>query len=405
MLQIHHEQERLDALHRYDVLDTPREEAFDRITRLVRKTLNVPIALVSVIDGHRQWHKSCDGLRAGESPREQTFCTYTIQSDEPLVVEDAATDPRFASNPNVIGEPHIRAYAGVPLRTADGHNIGTLCVIDVKPRRYTAEQIEVLSDFASLAMHELDLRLTARVDSLTGSWSRRAFKDEGERATRLAMRHHHDLSCVALDLDHFKRINDLYGHAAGDLVLQRATQACMSPIRRSDIIGRVGGEEFGVLLPFSGREGALQSAERMRAAIAELAFDFNGQSVRVTASFGVASLSPAVRDFDELMKRADSALYEAKALGRNRCVVWRGAEPETKSPRRRVLKGGQILFNDHKSIIDCTVRSLSEDGAGIDVFDAFRVPKMFDLLIKADRIEKPCRVVSKTDKHLEVEFS
>ena len=114
MLQIHHEQARLDALHRYDVLDTPREEAFDRITRLVRKTLNVPIALVSVIDGHRQWHKSCDGLRAGESPREQTFCTYTIQSDEPLVVEDAATDPRFATNPYVIGEPHIRAYVGVP---------------------------------------------------------------------------------------------------------------------------------------------------------------------------------------------------------------------------------------------------------------------------------------------------
>ena len=239
---------------------------------------------------------------------------------------------------------------------------------------------------------------------MTGTWSRRAFKDEGSRATALALRHHHDLSCIAFDLDHFKSVNDRFQHAAGDLVLQRVAHACMAQLRQSDIIGRLGGEEFGVLLPYAGRDGASETAERIRKAIADLRFDLGSEPIQITASFGIASLSGVVREFDELLKRADTALFQAKALGRNRCVVWRGAEEVVDTSRGRVLKGGQILFNAHNSSIDCTVRSLSDRGAGIDVSDALGVPKLFDLSIKADRFEKPCRVVSKTDKHLEVEF-
>ncbi|HEX2255339.1 MAG TPA: GAF domain-containing protein, partial [Afifellaceae bacterium] len=216
MLAFHQDQERLAALDRYDVLDTPKEEAFDRITRLTKKIFNVPIAAVSVVDGHRQWLKSCTGIDAAETPREHAFCSHTIQRSQPLIVPDATKDPRFAQNPYVIGEPHVRFYAGIPLETADGQRIGALCAVDTKPREMAPDEVEILSDLARMVMDELELRVLATTDSLTGALSRRGFKDEARRATMLALRHHHDLSCVMFDLDHFKAVNDRFGHGAGD---------------------------------------------------------------------------------------------------------------------------------------------------------------------------------------------
>jgi diguanylate cyclase (GGDEF)-like protein len=397
------EQERLEALARYDVLDTPREEAFDRITRLVRKIFDVPMAVVSLIDGHRQWHKACDGLVPGEAPRQDTFCTYTIAQEQPVIVPDALKDPRFAANPYVVGAPHVRFYAGIPLRTDDGHNIGTLCAIDVKPRELTPDQIELLSDLARIAMDELELRRLAMNDGLTGALSRRAFKETAQRECQLAQRHHHELSCVTLDLDHFKSINDRYGHAFGDTVLAQAVASCARELRDTDYIGRLGGEEFAVLLPHTPKSGALDVAEKLRRAVGNLTLESGTEPVRVTASFGVAALDPKTRDGETLLQHADLALYEAKAAGRNRCVLW-VAETENVVQRRRVLKGGQIRFNDHTSSIDCTVRSLSEDGAGIDVYTSVGIPKRFDLCIRADGLERHCRVISQTEKHIEVEF-
>jgi GAF domain-containing protein len=115
---------RLAALYRYDVLDTPPEEAFDRITRLARMVLQLPIVLVSLIDRERQWFKSRQGLAATETPRSMSFCTHAIQRDVPMIVQDACADPRFQDNPLVVGDPGIRFYLGVPLRTPDGHNSG-----------------------------------------------------------------------------------------------------------------------------------------------------------------------------------------------------------------------------------------------------------------------------------------
>ncbi len=397
------EHERLEALARYDVLDTPREEVFDRIARLVRKLLDVPMAVVSLLDGHRQWHKASDGLAAGEAPRQDTFCRYTIIQDEPVIVPDTLNDPRFSSNPSVVGAPFIRFYAGIPLRTDDGHNIGTLCAIDVKPRDFPSDQIELLSDLARIAMDELELRRLALNDGLTGALARRAFKEAAHRECQIALRHHHDLSCVALDLDHFKAVNDRHGRAFGDKVLAQTVATCARELRDTDYIGRLGGEEFAVLLPHTPKSGALDVAEKLRRTVHNMAFASGSEPLRVTASFGVAALDAQTRDAEALLQHADAAVYEAKAAGRNRSVLWKGAETNLVQ-RRRVLKGGQIRFNGHASSIDCTVRSLSEDGAGIDVYTSVGIPKRFDLSIRADGIERHCRVVSQTEKHLEVEF-
>ena len=124
------EQQRLEKLLQYGVLDTPPSEAFDRVTRLASRLLNMPIALVSLVDDNRQWFKSRVGLDATETPREQAFCAHAICDTEVLVVPNAEEDARFASNPLVTGAPDIRFYAGAPLRTSVGLNLGTLCVIE-----------------------------------------------------------------------------------------------------------------------------------------------------------------------------------------------------------------------------------------------------------------------------------
>ncbi len=155
---------RLAALRRYEVLDTPVEDAFDRFTRLASTILGTPIALISLIDESRQWFKSVVGLDARTTPREQAFCGYAILADEILEVADATADPRFEDNPLVTGAPGIRFYAGAPLATPDGHRIGTLCVIDreVRPHTLTPLQRQQLRDLAALVVDQLELRRRTR---------------------------------------------------------------------------------------------------------------------------------------------------------------------------------------------------------------------------------------------------
>jgi diguanylate cyclase (GGDEF)-like protein len=398
------ERGRLEALDRYDILDTPREETFDRITRIARNALQVPIAIVSAIDGHRQWYKSIEGLQASEVPREQSFCKHVIAEGTPLIVPNAAEHPLFASHPMVTGDPGIRFYAGVPLTTHDGHHIGTLCVIDMRPRELGPGFLAILNDLARVVIDELELRMLATTDSLTGAMSRRAFKEQGARAAALALRHHQDLSAIAFDLDHFKAINDRYGHAAGDEVLARTVRAVTEELRDSDLVGRLGGEEFAVLLPQTARDGAMLTAERLRSTVESLVLTAGSDRLRVTASFGVASFNRTTRDLETLLGQADAALYRAKAAGRNQVVVSGGTETAADASRRRVLKGGKVLFNARTSVIDCTVRSISQEGAGLDVSSTVGVPKQFELAIPADNFEKNCRVLTKTDRHIEVEF-
>jgi diguanylate cyclase (GGDEF)-like protein len=397
------EQERLAALDRYDVLDTPDEEAFDRITRLTQKILKVPVCAISLLDGHRQWFKSCQGMTDRETRREDAVCDLAIKGDRPLVISDTATDPHFGGHPPVIGGRPMRFYVGVPLRTPDGHNIGTLCALDEEPRELDREQLDMLWDLARITVTELELRSQATMDPLTHALSRRGFKDELSRAATLALRHHYALSLTALDIDDFRSINDRYGRAAGDKVLIEVVSTCRSQLRQTDLIGRLAGEQFAILLPHTDGTGAVRSAEKLRTAIERLELPLNGTPVALTASFGVAFLDQTTRTAETLLANAEAALSEAKESGRNRVVLHHPVEREDR-PRRRVLKGGQILFNNRSSSVDCTVRSISDDSAGIDVSDALGLPKRFELTIPADDLLKSCRVVSKTDRHIEVEF-
>ena len=158
------EKKRLQELHRYAILDTPPEARFDRITGLAARLFRVPIALVSLVDEHRQWFKSRRGTDLQETPRDISFCTYAIEKDGVLMVPDAALDPRFASSPVVTGAPHVRFYAGAPLITAAGYRIGTLCLADTRPRPpLSAEEEANLADLAGIVVDELELRLAEKL--------------------------------------------------------------------------------------------------------------------------------------------------------------------------------------------------------------------------------------------------
>jgi GAF domain-containing protein len=160
------EEERLAALRRYEVLDTPADGAFDRVTRLASAILDVPIAIVSLVDNDRIWFKSAAGLDGvSQIDRVPGLCASAILSDELYVVDDAKLDARTLANPLVASEFGLRFYAAAPLHTHDGYNLGTLCVIDREPRHLDEEQLALLEDLAAIVVHELELRLAARLQA------------------------------------------------------------------------------------------------------------------------------------------------------------------------------------------------------------------------------------------------
>ena len=150
----HNEDERQGVLNALDLVHSPTEERFNRITRTAKRLLNVPIALISLVTEDKQWFKSCDGLTTSETPREISFCAHAINQDDLFVVSNAARDPDFSDNPLVTGEPHIRFYAGQPL-TIDGQRIGTLCIIDQRPRHLKPKDYDSLKSLATWVESEI----------------------------------------------------------------------------------------------------------------------------------------------------------------------------------------------------------------------------------------------------------
>jgi diguanylate cyclase (GGDEF)-like protein len=303
---------RLNALHALAILDTAPEERFDRLTRMAKRLFDVPIALVSLVDANRQWFKSCDGLTVSATSRDISFCGHAILGDDIFLVPDTLADDRFKDNPLVAGEPHIRFYVGCPLRLADGSKIGTLCLIDVRPRSFSAADAAALRDLAAMAEDELSAFQAATTDELTRISNRRGFMMLAQYALSFCARQGLPVTLAFLDLDKFKAINDTFGHAEGDHALVDFAAAMRASFRRSDLFARLGGDEFVVLLTNASQRTAEAVVEKFALRIA--GHNANGQrGYELAYSCGIVETRPdKQKSLEALLEEGDALMYRIK---------------------------------------------------------------------------------------------
>ncbi|WP_404789982.1 EAL domain-containing protein [Altericista sp. CCNU0014] len=332
------EEDRLNMLREYQILDTLPEEHFDDLTRLIAYICKVPIAAISLIDDQRQWYKSKLGFTSSEEPRGITFCNYTILQKDIFIISDTYKDKRFRDNPFVIGDAKIRFYAGAPLFTPNNVALGTLCVLDHKPRQLDDEQIHALSVLARQVVTQLELRRNiyelqknvekrqssekqllhyACHDSLTGMPNRTLFVDRLKKEfLKFKENNNYFFAVLFLDLDRFKIVNDSLGHLIGDKLLINTALRIKSCLRNDDTLARLGGDEFVILLKDIKRlQDAIDIANRIQEIISA-PFNLDGLEVFTSLSIGIALSDTAYHDSDEILRDADTAMYRAKELGK-----------------------------------------------------------------------------------------
>ena len=256
------EAKRLATLRGLNVLDTPREERFDRITRLARRMFDMPIAAISLVDADRQWFKSCMGLAAREVPRAYAFCAHAILSDALMVVGDSLADERFADNPLVMGEPHARFYAGYPVKATNGCRLGTLALIDHVPRSLNDEEREALRDLAAMVERELDLQPTDTLDPFTGITNRRGFLRMAQRCLSLCGRHDIPALLILFTLDRPILGASAPEPADDDLVVMTFAETMKHSFRESDAFARLDHTTFALLLTHTSTDGAERCVQR-----------------------------------------------------------------------------------------------------------------------------------------------
>ncbi|MCW6506892.1 sensor domain-containing diguanylate cyclase [Lichenifustis flavocetrariae] len=313
---------RLEALHSYSILDTQPDARFDLFTRLSTWLYNVPISAINFVDADRTCFKSLIGLPLYTPKRITSICAHAIEADNDImVVSDLSQDDRFKDHPLV--ENGVRFYAGAILRSSSNHAIGTLCIGDVKARTLSHEERSRLKEMARgvaavLELHKNGLALleAASIDSLTGLCNRRLLMEKLKAAV-LAAELERPCTLLYLDLDRFKAVNDRFGHPGGDALLCEVARRLESAVRETDLVARVAGDEFAILLsPNSTVKCAEDIACSVFAAFAE-PFAVDGTIVPIKSSIGIASVPFHASDPTSLIRCADLALYQAKQAGGN----------------------------------------------------------------------------------------
>jgi diguanylate cyclase (GGDEF)-like protein len=315
------ESARLGALRAYCVLDTGREGRFDDLTNLAATICDTPVSLMSLVDSERLFFKSARGLDIREVPYPDFFCSHAIRQSDIFEVTDALEDARFAQYPLVSGSPRVRFYAGAPLVNPQGNVLGMLCVVDFVPRKLSPKQLETLRILARQVMCQLELNLQAMRDPLTNLYNRRQLEEGLHREILRARRIGTSVGVMAIDVDHFKNVNDTLGHEAGDCVLRGIAEELAACVREEDIACRAGGEEFVIILPGTGGTALRGRAEAVRRMIEQACIPTGAGTLKLTVSIGLANFPWYGDTGQAVLRAADVALYKAKAAGRNRVMM------------------------------------------------------------------------------------
>ncbi len=358
------EEERIATLKSYAILDSGSETAFDSIVNYLKKQFDVQMCVISLIARDRQWFKAKCGIDADGTPRDISFCTYTILGDDVLNVPDATKDERFKDNPLVAGEPHIRFYSGAPLIAPNGHKLGSICVIDNKPKHdFCADKQQMLADMASMVMDQMEIRKAAgevaleieqRIqaeteartakeeavyiafhDALTGLGNRAKLQDFC-KINELAKIDDKPVGAFYIDINKFKYTNDSLGHSVGDALLQKFANDMRSVFGDNAFLARLGGDEFFAILAVDDENHARALGAKFIDKIKE-PMSLLGHTVIGSASVGIAVSPHHGETMDDLVARADMAMYNAKQTNLDQAYMF-DFELEKQTLRRVALE-------------------------------------------------------------------
>ena len=330
---------RLATLRLGDLVNTPLESRFNRIVRLARRALGVKAATISLLDDRREWIKAADGWELGELPLEHSLAASIVTHGVPTIVNDTLLDGRLSQHHLVTQAPKVRFCALYPLRDRLEHVIGALSAYDFVPRNSVEDMFGILGDVGQLAQRELFIveacgaqeqllikldsaRRQALLDELTQLWNRRGALQLLTQAIAVGARQHTGVGVCLADLDRFKEVNDTHGHSVGDIVLKTVSAALVDSVRPTDTVCRWGGEEFLLIIPGVTVTQLTEILERARKQVAMRVVQTHSALVRTTLSLGGYVLPPhESATADDLVRRADEAMYQAKGAGRNVVVA------------------------------------------------------------------------------------
>jgi diguanylate cyclase (GGDEF)-like protein len=262
-------------------------------------------------------------IRKMRFPGNSNYATQAVQQGKPLLIHDLTTNPSTVAN-EIANRGEVQSVIVAPL-ILKKQVLGAISLASTEPGAFNENDLRLLASFAATAtaaihnsrLHQ-DVQKLAITDELTGLYNRRGFYELGHREVERSRRFQRPLVAIMMDVDHFKRINDTYGHPVGDQVLAAVAKRCKENLRRIDILGRFGGDEFTVLLPETDMFTGSRVAERLRLRVFENPILMGSEPLKVSMSMGIAKATATTPDLDVLMSRADSAMYRAKEKGRNR---------------------------------------------------------------------------------------
>ncbi|MCR9080545.1 MAG: sensor domain-containing diguanylate cyclase [Hyphomonadaceae bacterium] len=336
------EEQKSEILQRYQILCEDQSAGALCLADSIALALRTPYVIAALNRRYRSWYHCEHGFSGYPSADLQSYFARMHLSQSRFEVSDIGEESFFLSHTTGLELPKMKALAGVPLTDPNGKRFGTLCIADPNARTFSDAEMTLLGSFGQLVSNDICMRSAARyavrdlveleqekcdlfelatIDPLTKALNRRAFMRFGERELNRFKRDNTRLSALMLDIDHFKQVNDVHGHAVGDRVLTKMVSVAASVVREEDLIGRLGGEEFAIVLVDSGADAAARVADRIRQAIKQVKFPGDGGPFNVTVSIGVAEPLPMEASIDDVLERADAALYQAKRSGRDRVIV------------------------------------------------------------------------------------
>ena len=307
------------AIARLGLLERAGDPALTGITRLACYVSGAAAAAVHVIDDTAQHRVAGAGAPLGNHPREDSMCRLVVDSKQRIVCADASADPRFSYSSYVRGDAPVRFYASIPLRASDGLVFGTLCTFDTVAHELCDDQVALLEDLAEQVVAQVELtRVAAELghvashDPLTGAVNRLVLGDRLAQAFARRLRHGGDTFLAVIDINRFKALNDVHGHAAGDQVLVAVAHRLIGAMRAEDTVARIGGDEFVVVAEIDSTPAAAEAVmRRIEAALAD-PVAYGGEFHSVHVSVGGVVATPG-EDIRSLLGRADEAMYARKA--------------------------------------------------------------------------------------------